>query len=162
MGEDYPTWYELDIGSVEMTFEETVHYPLHGPHADAEWDTLRRMDSHHGYIRLGPDKRVLAIAMFHELHCVNTLRKALVERSHQEASDHHVQHCLNYLRQFFLCAADSTLEPYDFMDRDFKIDTVGVTRQCRDWSVVYAETQRNYVEWQAWLKLNRSMVCFDF
>ena len=158
VGDDYPTWYGLDIGTVEMTFEETVHYPLSGAQAETEWNTLRRMDSHHGYIRLGPDKRVLAVAMFHELHCVNTLRKALVDRTHTEGSDHHVQHCLNYLRQLFLCSADSTLEPYDFTNRDFENERLGVTRQCRDWSIVYEETQRNYVEWLEWLRNNRTMV----
>lgn len=138
-----------------MTFGETSAYPLTGPTSNEIWETMRSIKTHQGYVRLGPDKRVFAVAMFHELHCVNTFRKALVDHNDKEANAHHVQHCMNYLRQFFLCSADGTLERGDFMKRDSE-DRVGTTRVCKDWSVVYEQADANFWEWREWLQANRT------
>jgi len=157
IGDDYPTWYDLDIGQVELDFAESVSYPMDGPASDEIWETLRSVKTHQAYVRLGPDRRVFALAMFHEMHCINMFRQALLQHDHPNANPHHVQHCINYLRQFFLCAADSTLEPYDFMERNYTTQRFGMTRVCRDWSAIYRSADENYADWKVWLKNNRTL-----
>ncbi|EIN05095.1 hypothetical protein PUNSTDRAFT_107391 [Punctularia strigosozonata HHB-11173 SS5] len=157
VGEDYPLWYPIEVGPVAMTFEETGRFALQGPVADAEWDTLRVINTHEGFVRLGPDNRMFSVAMFHELHCVSDVfRVALVDAEDPRAKEHHFQHCLNYLRQLFLCSADATLEPYDFMERDFERDRGGFTRECRDWSAVYEASARNWDWWEEYKLTHRT------
>ncbi|KAI0028068.1 hypothetical protein K488DRAFT_80864 [Vararia minispora EC-137] len=133
-----------------MTFGETQRYESgNTSSADAQWRSLVPR-THQGYVRLGPDRRVFALAMFHELHCMATFHRALVWHEHPDANPGHFQHCLNYLRQLFMCAADTTLEPYDFMTQDYSIGRAGVTRQCRDWSMVYREADDNWTGWFAY------------
>jgi hypothetical protein len=151
IGDDFPLWLEEDLHPVEMTFAETSRYTLSGPLADAEWDSIRK-GNYQGYLRLGPERRIFAVSMLHQLHCVNTLRRGLtqLDEESQKKNKHHVQHCLSYLRQFFLCAADTTLEPYDYRDpeRNFNITVgTGFTRECRDWSRIYDRMDEDANEW---------------
>ncbi|KAH8890013.1 hypothetical protein GQ53DRAFT_825020 [Thozetella sp. PMI_491] len=67
-------------------------------------------DDHHGEDGFG------FITMFHQLHCIARIRKAL-QLAHQgvdpgvdSRSDAHWPHCLGYLRQSVLCWADGTIE----------------------------------------------------
>lgn len=135
-----------------MVFEETVHYDL--PLDDIsriEWYALMSPWSHQGFVRLGNDKRVYGVAMSHQLHCINILGQALANASDPDANIHHVHHCLDYLRQVFLCESDTTLEPGDFKAREYAATPEYHTRVCRDWSVIFGAMEANYKEWQAWL-----------
>lgn len=60
----------------------------------------------------------------------------------------HTHHCLNYLRQTTLCSADLTLEPGDFVTRNFETDRVGALHTCRDWSAAYNMMKER---WELWL-----------
>lgn len=150
VGDSHPMWWNTPNVSVpvEMTFAETEAYPIEGSMADLLWTSNRSPRTHKGYIRLGPEQRLFAISMFHQLHCVNTFRRALVDPANPIADEYHVQHCLSYLRQFFLCGADDTLEPHDFLTRDYAFARVSHTRVCRDWSAVYRSAELNYQHWQ--------------
>jgi hypothetical protein len=136
-----------------------------------------------GFIRLGPPRRAFAISMFHQLHCITAFQRALQGKflteegmlhymdqgmTESEAKKHatihdptadygHVHHCVNYLRQAFLCAADDTLEEGDFMDdfltKDEDTDDDAVfaegktfNKVCRDWSALYDFADRNHIE----------------
>jgi len=160
IGSDYPLWFGERPKLAELTFEETVHYSLDGPNADVEWGTLRDDKRHGGYVRLGSPRRVFAVAMFHQLHCINTLRRGLIRSDDEEVPFEHMHHCFSYLKQSFLCAADSTLEPYDFLAVDYDTQPVGHTRVCKDWSALYDAVDVNYQEWIDWreeyLKTNRT------
>ena len=92
--------------------------------------------------------------MFHQFHCLDALRHAVLAAhdpvAAQASSDgghaaKHTHHCLNYLRQTILCAADVTLEP--FVNPGIGL---GVVHQCRDWTQVYEWAEANWVEYQAW------------
>lgn len=152
IGDDFPSKLDIQMDPVEMTFEETSSYPIEGELADYRWASLRPQ-THLGYLRLGPDNRVFSLAMFHAIHCLNVFRQGLIDVDYGE---HHIQHCLNYLRQLFMCSADSTLEPYDFMTRNFTQNPVGVTRQCNDWSAVHENLAANWNQWKADLARNNS------
>ncbi|KAK4218813.1 hypothetical protein QBC37DRAFT_178945 [Rhypophila decipiens] len=76
---------------------------LQGPEADF---VRERTTFENGYWVTGLD-------VFHQLHCLNSVRKALwPEYYHINGSDPiqkmHINHCLDYVRQALMCHADST------------------------------------------------------
>ncbi|KAI0315987.1 hypothetical protein OF83DRAFT_1173300 [Amylostereum chailletii] len=146
-GHDFPETLPLpdgDLPPVQLTVEESVHYPAIGISADEEWAALTAAGYH--YVRLGPDDRLFIVTMFHELHCLRILNLAFSKTP--PATRGHLKHCLDYLRQGALCAADVTLEPGDFEQRDFEVERVGATHTCRDWSAVYPVMDANYYAWR--------------
>ncbi|KAF8507288.1 hypothetical protein BU17DRAFT_100682 [Hysterangium stoloniferum] len=149
IGDDFPIWWEQDWSPVEMTFGETSRYTLPGALADAEWESIRK-GNYQGYVRLGPERRIFAVDMLHQLHCVNTFRKGLThsDAESQRKNEHHMVHCLNYLRELFLCVADTTLEPYDYRALNFTVEKVGFTRECRDWSRIYERMDEDAEAWR--------------
>ena len=123
--------------------EETEYFGIHNKD---DWLSLFPKD--HGYVSIGPDNRFFAVSMFHQLHCLNTLRVAAI-RNNTEFG--HITHCLNYLRQAILCQADVTLEESEVDTRpDGMLDTgatgVGVAHVCRDWTQVRQFVEKNYYE----------------
>ncbi|EIN10127.1 hypothetical protein PUNSTDRAFT_32734, partial [Punctularia strigosozonata HHB-11173 SS5] len=152
VGNDYPWKYDIAVGTAEMDFSETVRYALNEPASAAEWALLQMIPTHQGYVRLGAEKRLFLVGMFHSLHCMDMIRRGLLNYTDELADPPHVQHCMTYVRQLLLCGADDTLEPGDFATRNFSIRDGGSrhTRQCRDWSAVYRGVDENYQEWRAW------------
>ncbi|EKM49613.1 uncharacterized protein PHACADRAFT_265166 [Phanerochaete carnosa HHB-10118-sp] len=132
-----------------MVLEETVRYDTGSKLSNIEWLSTRAPWGHAGYVRIGEDHRAYGIAMVHQLHCVEMLARALFDPDDPNASPPHIAHCLQYLKQLFLCNADTTLEPYDFMSRNFTSHTVGMSRNCRDWTAVYVAADENYSRWTA-------------
>jgi len=138
-----------------MVVEESVHYSITAPEAMSEW--LYNSPFGTGSVRLGPNNRGFFISMFHELHCLRLTRIAL-ESAPKPSLINHSFHCLNYLRQSALCASDTTLEPGDFMQRDFTLDRIGATHVCRDWDAIYQDMRINWVEWYLYLQ-DRNISC---
>ncbi|KAF7792945.1 hypothetical protein EIP86_004048 [Pleurotus ostreatoroseus] len=130
-----------------MAVEESVRYSLTDPESELEWLWTGPIGDHH--VRLGQPRRAFAVPMFHQLHCLRTIRE-LIDRGglHRFPRAYgHVHHCFVYLRQWTLCSADVTLEPGDFMQRNFTIERVGATHTCQDWEPVYDMVADN---WKAW------------
>ena len=98
----------------------------------------------YGFVRLGPERRILCVSMFHQLHCVDKIRRALDDPDDPISTIPHLQHCLNYIRQMILCASDLTLEPADI---GHEASGIGVTHTCRNWRAVYDTVNRNYALW---------------
>ena len=105
--------------------------------------------------------------MFHQLHCVEKMRIFLDNPNDTHVGFGHQQHCMNYLRQLFLCRADLTLEPIavpigednlpmnekDVLDLDDLVmrSGVGLERSCRDSSTLYKITGDNFLKWhESW------------
>ncbi|GJE91772.1 hypothetical protein PsYK624_079230 [Phanerochaete sordida] len=137
-----------EVGCAELTFQETSRYAVDAPESHAEWTLLWPSWSHAGFVRLGPAHRKLQVALYHELHCVHVLANALARTMGADEPRGHIAHCFDYLRRTFLCAADTALEPGDFLARDYARHPVGVTRACRDWSAVMGATEQNYRVWR--------------
>ncbi|KAJ7274750.1 hypothetical protein C8J57DRAFT_1312680 [Mycena rebaudengoi] len=84
---------------------------------DAKWATI--VPHRRGFIRLGPDGVPFSIAIYHQLHCMNTVRFAyrvardgLFKSAHnRDVAFVHANHCFDLLRQTLLCKADATLLP---------------------------------------------------
>ncbi|KZT41701.1 hypothetical protein SISSUDRAFT_956114, partial [Sistotremastrum suecicum HHB10207 ss-3] len=128
---DHPLHAPLEVPKALLSFDDTDHYSITN---GTEWNSV--FPSGGGFVHLGPNDRLFGIMMFHEFHCMNMIREAIM---HNDVTGH-VHHCFNFMRQAILCGADTTLEP------EFEPGIgggVGVTHVCRDWSVVYDYATHN-------------------
>ena len=146
---DFPELLPLNrpITKVDMVLEDSVHYPISGPGAKEQW--LSIYPDGFGFVRLGEERRILCVSMFHQLHCMEKMRIALDNPDDPVATIPHLQHCMNYIRQMVLCASDLTLEPvtFDPVTNSSSATGVGVTHTCRDWTAVYETVNDNYARW---------------
>lgn len=130
---------------VQATFDCSVRYALNSTVAGEIWN--KSTDTRNGgFVRLGPDRRVFAVSMFHELHCMSALSRALNETNQTPSLDGHVGHCLNYVRMFIQCSADATEEPV------VKVSTLksqgcapSFIRRCSNWNTLYDFLSSNYL-----------------
>jgi hypothetical protein len=157
-GVDFPIHFPLHsrlakhrLPSLNMVFQESPNYPLIRPYSND--DDAAIYGPLNGIVRLGPMKRAFFVAMWHELHCVDIFRLAF-EPSPPAGIKHHVHHCLSYLRQIFLCDADLTLEPRDFLHQNFTMQRTLPPRQCQDWGSLYSSVEANFVDWKIYTKDN--------
>ena len=148
IGNDHPEDLAILRRAVRMTVEESVHYGITQPEAEIEWLYTAPLGDND--VRLGTERRLFAVAMFHELHCLRGIREALDGglASLPALLQGHVNHCFNYLRQWTLCGADVTLEPGDFSQRNFTTERTGATHTCPDWEPVYEMVGANWFEWE--------------
>lgn len=131
-----------------MAVEESVHYDIHSLASSYEWNEQNPGGT--ASVRIGPDYHVAALSMSHQLHCLESFKDELRDGFSQNGSWAHIEHCSNYMRQWSMCRADLTLEPGDFMQRDFDWDRQGVTHECLDLQAIYKELSLN---WQSWVSL---------
>ena len=120
IGDDHPVNLPVARRQVRVTVEESARYSITDPEANEEWLWTGPLGDHH--IRLGEDQRAFAVPIFHELHCLRQMRQALANGNFTKlhpALQGHMHHCFIYLRQWTLCAADVTLEPGDFVQKNF-------------------------------------------
>ncbi|KAK2627023.1 hypothetical protein QTJ16_004198 [Diplocarpon rosae] len=137
-------------------FEENLTYQTLDSAADDIWKQL--VTPNGGFIidESRNDTQIYGIAMFHQLHCVQMFRRdyqglfarlgegGMGKRNMEHRMDmQHTLHCLDYLRQVFLCYADGSIEP-TFPDPEGKggvPKTNGmVPHQCQDSSVLYEKS----------------------
>jgi hypothetical protein len=65
-GHDFPDTLPVSsLGRALMTVEESPTYPLQGVESDAEWFSMT--SAGYGYVHLGPNNRIFAVTMFHEV-----------------------------------------------------------------------------------------------
>lgn len=130
---------------VRTTFEETVHFGFHDTETSKrEWYQQLPLGS--VAVRQGPHNRLFAVAMFHELHCYRLMHQVLVDRDKRALG--HITHCVNYLRQLYLCRADITRESGDIVfARNFTQERQGPARVCKDWRAVYDHMTTSWLEW---------------
>lgn len=130
-----------------LIVEDTVHYQAN---ASAEWASLFPAGSG-GFVRLGPQNRLFGVSMFHQLHCLDKMRRAVIEPPPSEWESWHTQHCLNYVRQMLLCAASTRVEPVKrgsgFGKESLKVDGLGLEHKCRDWGLLRRVVEQNYERW---------------
>lgn len=130
---------------VRMFIEDTVRYQMDNEDSHAEWEALVPND---GIVYLGADKRPFSISMFHQLRCLNIVRRDLVEAhkpSDSEKTNQHQptdlsRHCINYLRQMILCQSDLRL---DTLLGKPKVQAFPDIYECKDWESIYNEVRSN-------------------
>lgn len=164
---DYPELLPLPspLAQTTLTVEKSMHYQMNGSQAEAEWSTA--LPNGGGVFWLPvtaesvDDKRPFTVTMFHQIKCLDIVRRAILQRAQQVnlqvttpadqdselAQD--ATECIAYLRQMTLCASDTTIEPQSVRaweeDGITAVDGYDVMHVCRDWSVVWdaAEATRN-------------------
>jgi len=127
--EDYPLYHPVSSGPLPdaaMTMYESIHYSIEAPdnmsmaaaEAAAEWKLMSNTPTTFGRVRLGPEDRILLVTAWHFRHCLHSFQKTFAGLTDpaSESAYYHASHCLNYLRQWFLCTAASNLEEGDFLD----------------------------------------------
>ncbi|KIJ25895.1 hypothetical protein M422DRAFT_134417, partial [Sphaerobolus stellatus SS14] len=147
VADDYPMRLPLELGSAQATFDCSARYMVNTNISREVWSKSTDTQGG-GFVRLGEDYRVFAVSMFHQLHCISALHTAITMQTSQHSDlGGHVQHCLNYLRQFILCSADDTVEPVVTLSR---LQSQGCaapfTRTCRNWERLYDFSAANYLE----------------
>jgi hypothetical protein len=125
------------LGAKEMIFHDSIRYPISQNVSHDMW--IAKLLSGDGYFQLGPNYRAFSAAMWHELHCFRIIYLLLDDPTDTSfGGEQHLQHCLNYLRQYILCNADDTLEPGDYHIEP----TPPFSRQCLDWTRMYDFKER--------------------
>ncbi|KAJ7022735.1 hypothetical protein C8F04DRAFT_1137192 [Mycena alexandri] len=137
--DDYPHQLPLRVPSVALKIEDSARYGLSDFNAYADWRTTDLFPRSNGFVKLGPEGRTFGIAMFHQMHCLQRIRTAIV----QGDPGHHTRHCLNLLRQTVLCASDTTLDP---LNSAKGTDGLGIVHVCRDWEKVYDFVEENQLK----------------
>lgn len=141
---------------VVIGLHETMHYGLNASQdiGDYEWDTILHLADGFGRARIGPDRRVYVVSYFHQLHCLRGLQRGIVSPDRMDGvspTPGHAHHCINYLRQTFLCGAMDMLEKGDFMMNDHSVGIVGNDLVCTDWKAVVVDAmQKNYDGFTEW------------
>lgn len=150
---DYPFKLSLEVKDpVALTLHESIHFALNNSDSIAtqEWVNLVSWPEGLGRVRLGPQHRVFLLSMYHQLHCLWSISMSLSDTEHPFVDGHHLQHCLHYLRQTFLCEAADSLEAGDFLSHEYPDHRVQDTLVCRDWEALYRQLEGNYEDWLRW------------
>lgn len=122
--------------SAFITPENVRHYGIAEPEADEEWNALT---PNNGIIYLGIEKRPFSISMFHQIRCLDIIRKSIRDRASKGPSKLD-NHCLNYLRQMILCSSATEVDLFSGLNGQTPIYSM---RTCNNWSAVYSEVQGN-------------------
>ncbi|KAF2123208.1 hypothetical protein BDV96DRAFT_15554 [Lophiotrema nucula] len=133
--------------NVRLSFAYDKRYTGSSPDTERVWDELLPVDF--GFIKhstLSPDPS--AVAAFHQLHCLNGIRLHLdgkhskrAASAHEDVSPAHMRHCIDYLRQSIMCAADSNLEPVN--EELGGVTGWGSERTCRDFDALVGWTRKH-------------------
>ncbi|KIM98333.1 hypothetical protein OIDMADRAFT_20062 [Oidiodendron maius Zn] len=129
---------------------------------DHSYDYLwsEEMDARKALIYLSPQQEaterpeVGSISMFHQLHCLTSLREALQRAGGGEdigvdwKDNVHWPHCMQYLRESILCFADPTIERGPIINgtRFRGIDGAHDVRTCRDNSALFQLREQSGLE----------------
>ncbi|KAF3902574.1 hypothetical protein ABW21_db0207354 [Orbilia brochopaga] len=105
-----------------------------------------------------PKPEAWGISMFHALHCIkmwkDSLNPATMMNQHVHSESEyaeHAEHCINYLIQSVVCAADSTIEPAEHIVANGKhgkrIHGMGYTHECKDTSFLMEMNGQKVQPW---------------
>ena len=135
---------------LSLSLEETVRYDPQHPESNLEWTYVGAASD--GNIRLGSNHRFFNTGFSYELHCLRFVIGVMLHKDDpptERADRAHVSRCLNGLRRFALCSADTALEPADTLDpkRNYTTQRVAGERQCADWPALYETMKQNWIEW---------------
>lgn len=100
---------------------------------------------------------IYSVAMFHQMHCLGQIRKIYwvfrdaismeelgIAKKFTGRQGHHVQHCLDYLRQSILCAGDMTLEwpMLEGVAQGLAVDGWDIPHQCKSRTAIMDYMER--------------------
>lgn len=82
-----------------------------------------------------------SVALMHQIHCVAIIKHAFMVYRRSDATSHdvgihHIDHCVEYLRQAIICHGDLTLERPSTQTYPQGTTGWGDVHQCRDWDQI--------------------------
>ncbi|KAK7047091.1 hypothetical protein VNI00_006755 [Paramarasmius palmivorus] len=143
--------------------DTTIYMGEPSPEVDEAWDELygfgvNKISKHEAdqlplkTVRIpnDPSHYIVELDVFHQLHCLNIIRKALhrdyyqqlhVHNGHtmesKQDEDEHIAHCIDHLRQSIMCASDvSTIVWQWIPERNRTMGRSGVPHTCRDFEKI--------------------------
>lgn len=119
-----------------ITPSDVRHYGIAEPEADDEWNALT---PNNGIIYLGAEKRPFSLSMFHQIRCLDIIRKSIRDRASKSSSELD-NHCLNYLRQMLLCSGGTEI---DLVSGPEGRQPVYSMRTCNNWNAIYNKVRDN-------------------
>ncbi|KAN0098113.1 protein of unknown function (DUF3328) domain containing protein [Tylopilus felleus] len=143
-------WPANSVAPVHLAFEDSIHYGLDTPTSDAEWLSLAPNE---GLIYLGDEHQVFSISMFHELRCLDIIRKGIVQTIDGNITipTQLMQHCLNYIRQMIFCRSNTMLTGFvQSTDADKPHSFLSI-QECNDWAEIFKEVERNQEDHRRWI-----------
>jgi len=123
------SWGIVPEEPVAIYIDDTVHYQVSGEQASVQWQSLLPATGH-----LVHDNNHLpqTVAMFHQLECLDNLRKAFFGKNVTAET----RKCFNYLQQSVLCHSDRRLESIRWVGKANVISVAGYWK-CRNWEALY-------------------------
>jgi len=91
-----------------------------------------------GFVRLGPKGRSFAIALYHQIHCVNALRFSYTVDDN---------HCFQFLRQSIMCRADNAMVPLKRNTTSLAAQGFGNAHRCGNWAEIRRFVLENDASW---------------
>jgi len=145
---DYPLRFPSSKKHVLLSIEESVRFSMFNPEATDEWLWMGTSGDHN--VHFGSNRRFFSTTMTHQQHCMTIILEAMQEEEAlEEPYLEHTVHCLSYLRQAALCAADSTLEPPIMLSSNYSFtERIGATHTCFDWPEFYKDMKSNWLTWK--------------
>ncbi|KAI9755572.1 MAG: Transcription initiation factor TFIID subunit 5 [Chaenotheca gracillima] len=115
----------------------------------------------------GSDAYMAQVDVFHQIHCLNLLRKAALPKYYPDgptkksSSSHdmhliHVSHCADVLLQNLMCTASTDVLTFDWMEtqaRPFPQFTRNA--KCRDFGTLQKFQEENTIELDKWIALKK-------
>ena len=100
---------------------------------------------------LGPDAHIVQIDVFHQIHCLNSLRKAAFHEHYHPPTGalqvQHLKHCLHMLVQNLMCSANVDLITHNWIETQrHPFPDFSINHQCRDFEAVRAWSEEHKVE----------------
>ncbi|KIW69492.1 hypothetical protein PV04_05365 [Phialophora macrospora] len=93
------------------------------------------------------------IAVFHQLHCIDMLRRGVSEWHYGHRPDssggYHLDHCLDVLRQATMCRADTNILTWDWVPgMTLPVANGTVEHTCRDFDAIYSWASARNVKFE--------------
>lgn len=126
------------MGNARVVIEDTKHFDID---AAADWAA---MAPGHGLVYI--DGQPYTPSIFHQLRCLDVIRKAVYDLSLKNTTTPVVptdltRHCLSYMRQMITCRGD--LEVDAILGKPGP-NVYPLPYVCKDWTVVYRELEKNH------------------
>lgn len=125
-------------------------------------DTVAKFDD--AYWGFGDDAYMAQMDVFHQIHCLNTLRKIAFEdfyepvprREHSTLWWHHIKHCTDILLQNIMCHGTTALVTMQWMETQHgPFPDFSVNHQCRDFDTLVQYRNQKSVDWDKWLAMEK-------
>ncbi|KAH7411456.1 hypothetical protein BKA64DRAFT_618436 [Cadophora sp. MPI-SDFR-AT-0126] len=200
---DLPTFVQQINGTLLVPKEPSIARQDPNPESDAVWEDLELIRTivitgddvkklgkdpetaakfDNEYWGFGDDAYMAQIDVFHQLHCLNELRKLTYpdyyhsfpnsttkgnddhSHGHHSRSRYsklwqiHIGHCVDILMQNIMCNANTDLITLQWMEKqDNPFPDFSINHQCRDFNALADWRDKNAVDMKKWDKMKKTV-----